>query len=120
MHERLRQVATQLMLRGVELLGKERGRPTGGPVPLEPPVRLDLTTLLMRGQRQNEAAEQERAFGALERPPIMPEAIGVPITGERKDVGVQGCRGPRVVPGGRPPQRREQKCGVETGIVRRS
>ena len=105
-HERLRGVAAQLPLVDVVLLGEQAGRPAGGPVALEPAHRLDLRALLVRGQRHQEAAEQEGALGvgegslvraepvhvARRRPARRARRPGWRASGDRRPASRRGCR----------------------------
>jgi hypothetical protein len=56
MNERLREVAAQLTLGDIELLGDQARRPACRTVALEPVPGSHLVTLLIPGQRDGEAA----------------------------------------------------------------
>ena len=79
MHERLRQVAPQLPLVHVILLGVQSSRPAGAPVPLEPVRRGDRVAAGVLDLGHPEPAEQERPFGLVQRPVIVPEPVHVPV-----------------------------------------
>src|SRR3954466_636468 len=66
-NERLRQIATQLALRDVELLGEDARRSTGRPVALEPPRSRNVVSLLRIRERQQEPTEEEGSFRLAER-----------------------------------------------------
>ena len=79
MDERLREVAAQLALVDVELLGEQARWTAGGAVALKPARRADVIALLGVGQRHQEAAEQERALGLAQRPLVGSEAVAVAV-----------------------------------------
>jgi hypothetical protein len=60
--ERLGQVAAQLALGYVELFGEESGRSAGGAGSLKPTCGGDQIALLVVGESEQEAAQQERPF----------------------------------------------------------
>src|SRR5699024_1629130 len=96
-HECLRQIAAELPLGDVVLLGIESGWTTGCPVPLEPGTGLRVLTLLRTGQRSDEAAEQERPLGLSQRSPVVPEPVDVPVLGQLVQDRCQSGSGPRVL-----------------------
>ena len=96
-HEGLWQVAAQLSLDDVVLLGEQAGRATRGAVAFEPSERLDGMVLLQFGQAHHEAAQQERTFGLMEGAFIVAEPVGVVVGGELVSVGLQGAERSRVV-----------------------
>ena len=65
--EGLRQVAAQLALDDVELLGEQARRSERTPVALEPADRAIGVTLLVGSQREVEAAQQEGPLGLGQR-----------------------------------------------------
>ena len=82
MHERLREVAPQLALVHVVLLGVQARRAAGRAVALEPvrghgPVPADVGHL-----GHPEPAEHEGALGLVQRPRIVAEPVHVPVLGE--------------------------------------
>ncbi|ELS51384.1 hypothetical protein STVIR_7685 [Streptomyces viridochromogenes Tue57] len=79
MDERLGQVATQLALTYVVLLGEESGRPAGRPGPLEPAEGPDAVAEVVRGQRHVESAQQEDALGLAEWFGAVLKAVQVPV-----------------------------------------
>ena len=78
-YEGLRQVASQLTLCDVVLLGEEAWWAAGGAVALEPARGLDVAALLAVGERHDEAAEQESAFCLAEWPFVGPVAVCVAL-----------------------------------------
>src|SRR4051794_3385259 len=83
--EGLRQVAAQLALDDVELLGEQPGRSEGATGPLEPPDGAVGVALLVGGQGQVEAAQQEGTLGLVQRPRAVTEAVDVAVVGQVLD-----------------------------------
>ena len=81
-HESLWEVASQLVLRDVELLRVQRRRPAGGTGALEPAGGKDVVALLGVGERHPEAAQQKRAFRRAERTLVGPIAVAVSVLRE--------------------------------------
>jgi MFS family permease len=81
-HERLGQVAAQLPLVHVELLGVQRGGPAGAPVALEPVRRGHRMAARVLDKRHPEPAQQERPLRLVQRPRVVPEPVHVPVGGQ--------------------------------------
>ena len=63
-HECLGEVAAQLALTDVELLGEQPRGPARGPIPFEPASCAGHVALVEQRERDEEPAQQERAFGS--------------------------------------------------------
>jgi len=88
-HESLRKVPPHLVLVGVVLLAEQLRRPARRAGALEPADRLGVPVLVVQGERDTESAQQERALGLVQRPVVVPEAVGVAVDGELLEIGVQ-------------------------------
>ncbi len=82
MYESLREVASQLALRDVELLRVEGRGPARGTAALEPAGSGDVVALLGVGECHPEPAEQEGAFGRAERTLVGAVAVAVAVLRE--------------------------------------
>ena len=117
--ECLGQVAAELALDDVELLGQQPGWSAGGAGSFEP-VRAAPTwsPCVVAGEHHPEAAEQERAFGVAERV-VVGGGSGrrsLPCSDVRRPrVSVARVRG--VVRGYCAPMRGQEQGGVERGVV---
>ena len=100
-HEGLREVAAELVLVDVELLGVQLGWSRAGPGPFVPAGRLHGPVLLLQGEGDEEPAQGEGPFGVGQRPVVVPEPVGVPVAGEVGQVPGEGGGGARVVGGDR-------------------
>src|SRR5690349_20280108 len=63
MDEGLREISSHLVLAGVVLLAEQLRRSGGRAGALEPGARLDSVALVVQGECDQEAAQQERALG---------------------------------------------------------
>ena len=111
-HEGLRQVAAQLSLADVELLGAQAWSAACCAVALEPASGCDVLALLCAGERHHKATKQKRALGLTERALVGAEAIAVAVLGELLGDSVQRRDRARVRRGDRSPDRREQERSV--------
>ena len=119
MHECLRQVAPQLPLVHVVLLGVQRGGPAGAAVPLEPVRRRHRLAARVRRQRHPAPAQQERSLRQVQRPVVMPEPVHVPVDAELGPHRLDGREGTRVGQRQRAPDQRQQQGGVQPRVARR-
>ena len=119
MHEGLRQVAPQLALVHVVLLGVQRGGPAGAAVPLEPVRRRHRLAARVRRERHPAPAQQERSLRQVQRPVVMPEPVHVPVDAELGPHRLDGRGGTRVGQRQRAPDERQQQGGVKPRIARR-
>ena len=116
--ERLRQVAAQLALHDVVLLGEQAGRAERAPVALEPAQRPGHVALLVGGQGQMEAAQQERALGLVQRQVgLLAEAVDVAVVGQVVDHGPAGQQVARIVGRDGAAQAGQQQCRVDPRVV---
>ena len=111
--ERLGEVAAQLALADVVLLGEEAGWPAGGPVALEPADGLGGPALLVRGQRHQEPAQHERSLGLVQRPLVLAEPVHVAVLARSARHARRGWP----EPGGRRPAGRAADGGQQQGGV---
>ena len=74
-------------------------------------------SLLVRGERQVEAAEQERALGLVQRSRSLSEPVHVAVGGELVDDRSPGRPAARVVGGDGAAERGQQQGGVDAGVV---
>ena len=119
--ECLGQVAPELALGDVELLGEEAGRAACGAAALEPARGGHVVALLRPGERQPVAAHEERALGVSERPLVRPVPVGVAVLRELAVDREERRDRPRVLV---PARRREcagkQQRGIHSRVVRRA
>src|SRR3954468_17613587 len=110
--EGLGEVAAELALADVELLGEQAGGAAGGAVALEPGEGEGHIALLSVGEREPEATEEEGALGLAERQLFGLEAVAVAVLGQLPGDRVQRRLGARVRGGDGPADRRQQQRGV--------
>src|SRR5262249_11486298 len=89
-----------------------------GPAALEPARGRDGVTLLRIGEREQEAAEQERALGLAERALVGPEAIRIPVLCQLARVCLDRRNRSRIVGGDRSTARRQEQRGIEPLVAR--
>lgn len=98
-HERLREVAAQLPLGDVELLGIQAGRAAGAAAPFKPSIRVDHAALLVFGQCHDEPAQQERSLCFFQGAVVVAETVNEVVLGQLVAAGGEGGAGARVVGG---------------------
>src|SRR2546423_4294032 len=115
--EGLREVATELPLQDVELLGEQTRRPARGSISLEPTCRLDVIALLCVRERDDEAAEKEGAFGLAEPSFVEPVSVGVAVLGQLVLDGAERGDRPRIVVGNCTSDCGQEKRNVDSLVV---
>lgn len=79
-----------------------------------------MLALLVLGERDHEAAQQEGSFRIGQRALVVPEAVGIFVLGELLEVGAQRGGGTRVLGRQRATQRRQQERRVKARVPRRA
>ena len=97
--EGLRQVAPELSLVDVVLLGEERRGAAGSPVALEVADRGELVALLVAGEGGEKSAQQESSFGLGKRTGLLAEPVDVAFLRQFVLDGSDSCGGARVAGG---------------------
>ena len=96
MHERLRNVPSQLALPDVKLFGQQSGGTTGCPIPLKPRPRFGFPTLLVRREGHQKTAQHKGTLGVLQRPLIMTESVDIAFTTQLAGNRGKGGRAARI------------------------
>src|SRR5680860_56786 len=97
MDECLGEVAAELALADVELLGEESGGSAGRTTALEPARRAHRVALLVTRQGHPEPTEEERPFGLAQRTLVRSIAVDVLADGQIRSHRVQRVRRTGVV-----------------------
>jgi len=116
-HERLGNVASQLALADIELLGEQPRRAAGGTVALEPPDRLSSPALLVSGQGHQEPAEHKGTLGVFEGPLILAEPVDIAGATEVCLHCFEGGQAPGISGRHGPADGGQQQGGIDPGVA---
>jgi hypothetical protein len=117
MDERLREVAAHLVLVGVVFLAEQLWWAAGSARAFVPGAGFDVVVLLVLGEGDKKAAQQEGALGVAEGARVVAVSVGVAVVGEVVEVGVQRGESAGIVGGDGATQAREEQGGVDGRVV---